>query len=366
VNPPRPSRSYWICQFAGWGSFTLYVLLGYLFAAEERHTWDYFSIIGCNAVLCPAISHELRRQIYLRDWLQRRLREVVPILVVLTLVISAALTTAVCVGAVVVTHGTIVWQMPLSIFIGFTWAFAGWFVIYFSVQGRRRREALQLELAVVSRDAQLRGLRAQVNPHFLFNSLNSLRHLILADPQRAVTMVTGLADLLRYSLASDRTDMVPLGEELAIVDEYLGLEQVRLDERLRVERAIDPAVLPVRVPPLLVQSLVDNAIKHGVATLPQGGVVRLSAHVAGPAVEILVANTGFFTRPAGDNGYGLTNARERLRLLYDGAASLTFRQEGTMTVAELRIPVGTPQERPGFSPADDRQATTAGMKASGS
>ena len=172
--------------------------------------------------------------------------------------------------------------MPVSIFFGFTWAFAGWLVIYFSVHGRRRREALQLELAVVSRDAQLRSLRAQINPHFLFNSLNSLRHLILADPQRAVTMVTGLADLLRYSLASDRSDMVPLGDELAIVDEYLGLEQVRLEERLRVERAIEPAALPARVPPMLVQSLVDNAIKHGIATLPQGGLVRLSARIDGP------------------------------------------------------------------------------------
>lgn len=346
MNPPRPGRSYWICQIAGWGSFTAYVLAGYLFAAPERHVWDFFSIIFSNAVLCPAISHELRRQIYLRDWLHRPLLQVVPTFIGLTVAISAILTTAVCVGAAVVTHVEIVWQMPVSIFFGFAWAFGGWLVIYFSVHGRRRREALQLELAVVSRDAQLRSLRAQINPHFLFNSLNSLRHLILADPQRAVTMVTGLADLLRYSLASDRSDMVPLGDELAIVDEYLGLEQVRLEERLRVERAIEPATLPARVPPMLVQSLVDNAIKHGIATLPQGGLVRLSARIDGPAVEILIANTGTFTRASRGTGYGLTNAQERLRLLYDGSASLTFRQEGTMTVAELRVPVRVAQEAP--------------------
>jgi hypothetical protein len=338
VNPPRPGRSYWVCQIAGWGSFTAYVLGGYLLAAPKHDAGGFFGIVFTNALVCPAISHELRRQIYLREWLRRPLRRVIPILVLLSVLISAALT-AVGVGAVVVNHVpvTSVWGMLLGTFFAFLWAFAGWLVIYFSVHGWRRREALQLELAVVSRDAQLRTVRAQVNPHFLFNCLNSLRHLIVTNPDRAVTMVTGLADLLRYSLASDRADTVPLSDELAIVDEYLGLEQVRFEERLRVERAIEPAALTAPVPPMLVQSLVDNAIKHGIATLPQGGVVRLSARVTGAAVDLTVANTGVLN---GDRagGYGLANARERLRLLYDGAASLTLRQEGDMTVADLHIP----------------------------
>jgi two-component system sensor histidine kinase AlgZ len=152
--------------------------------------------------------------------------------------------------------------------------------------------------------------------------------------------VTGLADLLRYSLASDRADTVPLGDELAIVDEYLSLEQIRFEERLRVERAIEPAALTARVPPMLVQSLVDNAIKHGIATLPGGGVVRVSARVMGTAVDVTVANSGLLN---GDQsgGSGLVNARERLRLLYDGGASLTLRQDGAMTVADLHIPAST-------------------------
>jgi sensor histidine kinase YesM len=336
VKPPRPGRSYWVCQIAGWGSFTAYVLGGYLLAAPEHDTGGFFGIVFTNALVCPAISHELRRQIYLREWLQRPLRRVGPILVLLPVLIAAALT-AVGVGVVVVNHVPITWGMLLGTFFAFLWAFAGWLVIYFAVHGRRRREALQLELAVVSRDAQLRTLRTQVNPHFLFNSLTSLRHLIVTNPDRAVTMVTGLADLLRYSLASDREDTVPLSDELAIVDEYLGLEQIRFEERLRVERAIEPAALTARVPPMLVQSLVDNAIKHGIATLARGGVVRLSARVTGTAVDLTVANSGVFS---GDRagGYGLANARERLRLLYDGAASLTLRQDGDMTVADVHIP----------------------------
>jgi hypothetical protein len=348
MNPPRPSRAYWFCQVSGWGAFTAYVLSFYVIYANPRHAWDYFSIIFTNGVICPAITHGLRREFYRRGWLQRPIRQVVLPLAATVSIISAALTVAVWAAARAVYGGAElvadIGQNPvpwISMMLGFMWAFSGWLVIYFSVHGRRRNQALQLELAVVSRDAQLRALRAQVNPHFLFNSLNSLRHLILANPERAVTMVTGLADLLRYSLASDRVDMVPLGDELSIVDEYLGLEQVRLEERLRVERIIDPAALSARVPPMLVQSLVDNAIKHGVATLPQGGIIRLSARVQGTGIELTVANTGVL-KAGEDAGSGLTNARERLRILYDGQASLTLRQDGSMTVADLRIPAAAP------------------------
>lgn len=353
MNPPRPGRSYWICQIAGWGSFTAYVLGGYIFAVSPRHAWDYFSIVFSNAVLCPLISHELRRQLYRRGWLQRPLRHVVPTLAAITVAVAATLTASVWLGARLVLHLAFDPVAGLGVFFGFTWAFTGWLVIYLSVHGRRRREALQLELAVVSREAQLRALRAQVNPHFLFNSLNSLRHLILANPERAVAMVTGLADLLRYSLASDRVDTVPLADELSIVDEYLDLEQARLEERLQVQRAIEPAALTVRVPPMLVQSLVDNAIKHGVAKLPRGGVVRVSARVVGAAVELAVANSGVLTT-GNAGGSGLTNARERLRLLYDGHATLTLWQEGTMTIAGVRIPTATTPEAGAAAQVDSK------------
>ncbi len=164
-----------------------------------------------------------------------------------------------------------------GIVFGFAMAFAGWLTIYFAVQSRRKRDALQLELDVVAREAQLRSLRAQLNPHFLFNCLNSLRHLIVTQPARAEIMVTGLAELLRYSLASDRTDAVGLSDELRIVDEYLDIERVRLEDRLTVTRQVAREALRARVPPMLIQTLVNNAIKHGIAELPQGGVVRIEA-----------------------------------------------------------------------------------------
>jgi LytS/YehU family sensor histidine kinase len=226
-----------------------------------------------------------------------------------------------------------------SIAAGLAMAFAGWLTIYFAVQTRRKRDALQLELAVVTRDAQLRSLRAQINPHFLFNSLNSIRHLIVTQPARAEVMVTGLAELLRYSLASDRTDSVSLSDELHIVDEYLDLECVRLEDRLTVERAVAPEALRARIPPMLIQTLADNAIKHGIAELPGGGVVRIEVQAANGRVEILVSNTGRLKPPVRDGGRGLDNTKERLRLIYGDAATFTLREIHGAVEARLALPM---------------------------
>jgi LytS/YehU family sensor histidine kinase len=203
-----------------------------------------------------------------------------------------------------------------------------------------------MELKMAADEAALRALRAQINPHFLFNCLNSLRHLIAVNPDRAQAMVTSLADMLRYSLDSDRRDLAPLSAELRIVDEYLGLERVRFEERLHVERAIDPAALPVLVPTMLLQSLVDNAIKHGIADLIDGGVVRVEATVRGAELQLSVRNTGPLKPAVNGQGQGLRNAQERLRLLYGGAASLSLRDAQGMTEALVKIPMIAPAAGP--------------------
>jgi LytS/YehU family sensor histidine kinase len=158
-------------------------------------------------------------------------------------------------------------------------------------------------------------------------------------------MVTGLADILRYSLASDRNDTVTLAEELDAVDEYLNLERVRFEERLHVERAVEPSALQARIPPMLVQTLVENAVKHGIAGLKAGGVIRLDARVRADRLEVAVRNSGRFLPPTPDSGHGLRNASERLALLYGGAASLRVAgTDGDETVASLTLPLAIPPE----------------------
>ena len=224
---------------------------------------------------------------------------------------------------------------------GYAMAFSAWLRIYFGVHARRRRRAIELkalQLEVVAHDARLRALESQLNPHFLFNCLNSVRALIVEDPARAQTMVTRLAELLRYSLKSDRPDAVTLEEELAAVSDYIDLERVRFEERLAVDVAVEPGALGARVPRMLVLTLVENAVKHGIAQLPSGGGVWISARLADGHLKIEVANSGEL-QPGAEGGVGLANARERLRLLYGAAASLTLTARDSRTVlAALALP----------------------------
>jgi hypothetical protein len=334
-HAPPPSRLYWICQAAGWGGFTAYVAGGTLAFGHRWRVTDFVNIVVFCALVPPLVTHALRAQIYARGWLALSFGQLAARGVPLVAVLAGGLAEMSALGLRVMQGGPwIAWDNQLGFFAGFAWAFAGWLFIYVAVHARRRHDALTL----VARDAQLRSLRAQLNPHFLFNCLNSVRSLIIENPERASAMVTGLAEILRYSLTSDRYDTVPLVEEMRVIDEYVGLERMRFEERLRVEQSVEPAAREARVPPMLVHTLVENAVKHGIARLPQGGVVRLDARVRDGLVTIVVTNSGRFAPPANHTGHGLRNATERLRLLYGPAASLTIGEHDRHTVAVLTLP----------------------------
>ena len=312
------------------------MLGGYLAFAGRPRAVDIVSIVLINGLLCPALTHGLRKRIHQRGWMQMRLgalsRRTAPV------ALGLATAVTLLVGAVEGLTGAPV--TPASLFwtlVAFYVAFAGWIFIYFAVHTRRRHDMLTASM----RDAQLRTLRAQINPHFLFNSLNSLRGLILENPARAVDMVTSLADLLRSSLAADRGDTITFAEELDVIDQYVAVERVRFDDRLTIEQSIDPAALKARVPPMLIQTLVENAVKHGISDLSQGGVVRLEARAGDGMVTIVVVNSGGLRYETSESGLGLRNAAERLQLLYGSEASLTLRESDGTTVACVTIPLET-------------------------
>jgi hypothetical protein len=333
---PKPGGLYWICQAAGWGAYLAYLLVLNLMFVNPRQPGDLISIVFFFVVFPVPITHALRAWMYTRGWAQlspwrRKAQEVA----------AAALCAAGATMVIGLANG-LVHGRPWIPVINLWWMFVGWdigFGFWLWIYDRVHEWRRMVQLQGVARDAQLRLLRAQVNPHFLFNSLNSVRSLISEDPQRAASMITGLSEVLRYSLASDRHDTVPLAEELDVIDEYVGVERVRFEARLQFERAIEPAALAARVPPMLVQTLVENAVKHGIAELPQGGLVRLEARVREGEVKIVVANSGRFKPPRDDSGHGLRNARERLRLLYGDRASLTVRDDGENTTATLWLPL---------------------------
>jgi sensor histidine kinase YesM len=218
-----------------------------------------------------------------------------------------------------------------------------WVSIYLAFVMQRRRyhaELRQAQLGEALQAAELRLLRSQLNPHFLFNALNGLRSLIADDPGRARESVTQLARTLRYTFASGDEDLVSLARELEMVDDYLALESLRLADRLRIDRDIAPEAFTARVPAMLLQTLVENAIKHGIAALKQGGTLRITATIEERDLVLQITNP----RPADiapipNEGVGIRNSTERLRLLFGSRASLRLdlSQAGQAT-AEVRLP----------------------------
>jgi LytS/YehU family sensor histidine kinase len=203
----------------------------------------------------------------------------------------------------------------------------------------RRAERRALESQVVAREAELRALRAQLNPHFLFNSLNSINALVGRDPEAARRMCEGLGDFLRRTLALGAQETVSLGEELELIGMYLAIEHVRFGARLGVTVEAGPAERACRVPPLLLQPLVENAVKHGIAARLEGGTLEIRARQAGDALRIEIANP--LDPDAGTRdgqGLGLDNVRRRLRAFDSRRASVTTESTGGRFIAVLTLP----------------------------
>jgi two-component system, LytTR family, sensor kinase len=239
-----------------------------------------------------------------------------------------------------------------------------WCSLYFSIkqwqQTLRERERL-LRAESEAREARLSALRYQLNPHFLFNSLNAASTLMLeGDAAGATRMLSQIGDLLRTTLDHDALPETPLAQELAFIDQYLAIEQTRLGSRMRVERNISDDTLDAVVPGMLLQPLVENAVRHGVAPLVQGGMIRIASRASAGRLQITVSNSGArsdsadIVRPddvSGGNGkplspngkgggIGLKNTEERLKTLYgdDHRFTLHWPEEGGC-VATIEIPM---------------------------
>jgi sensor histidine kinase YesM len=192
-----------------------------------------------------------------------------------------------------------------------------------AVEATRRAEQRSLEMAVLAREAELKALKAQVHPHFLFNSLNSISALTASDPARAREMCVLLSEFFRSSLAMGDRPSVVLDDELSVARNYLAIEGMRLGSRLRVEESIDEAARTCRLPPLLLQPLVENAIRHGIATCAEGGVLRLEARADETTLRLLIENPFDPESPTRPGvGLGLSSVRQRLAACHGERAAL--------------------------------------------
>ncbi len=340
-----------LAQCVGWLGFTL-ICVG-LAQLNRGITWSWAAIcVGSNSIGW-LLSHLYRRWIHSRGWKHLNWPALLPrvaLAVVLLSVFWAVLDRPLYYFTDIPTQVKIskTAQFVYSVLNG-VWILMLWSLLYFgyNIADRfRRSEIERAHLKATLKESELRALKSQVNPHFIFNALNSLRALIQEDPPRARQAVTQLANLLRYSLQSGQLETVSFEDELRVVNDYLALEQVRHEERLRLRLDVDPVTLQMVVPPMLLQTLLENAVKYGISVLPEGGEIAIIAREENECLVLRVTNPGIL--PASDSapdhkskstGMGLRNAAERLRLLFGEEASLHLRPgDPGVVVAEACIP----------------------------
>jgi two-component system sensor histidine kinase AlgZ len=215
----------------------------------------------------------------------------------------------------------------------------GFFYVLIALEASRAAEARVLETNVLARDAELKALKAQVNPHFLFNSLNSISALTSSDPAKAREMCILLAEFLRMTLGLGEKSSIPLSEELSLLHRFLAIEKVRFGSRLQMTEEVAEDCKTMLIPPLLLQPLIENAVTHGIANLPDGGLVRLAVHCHNGRLSILVENTfDAEATPSHRHGMGLANVRQRLEARYQKLASMRVAPNATQFQVNLSLP----------------------------
>lgn len=329
------SARYWVFQLVGWGACALINL----FFAFVFNQIDDEGVLYCRVLLFVELgvifSHFMRSTIRSNNLLIRPINQQIVLFVILTLLYAVGISLAqsifeyyyelvVSKGEVLPFHIMYYRNLWSSFILLFIWNCIYFMFHYVAKSRKQQMDTLQLEALVKA--LELKTIKAHINPHFIFNALNSIRALIDENPARARTAVTELSNILRSSLNAEKAETVSLGEELKIVKDYLALENMRFEDRLRVEYEIDEQTLAQPVPPMMLQTLVENAIKHGISRQVKGGVVKIISDFKENFHELAVQNTGYLNGRSSSKGFGLSSTQDRLSLLYGEKAKFEIRQ----------------------------------------
>ncbi len=332
---------YWIAQLSGWfayGGLLLFSVIG----RGEVLDFEVSVSIASWVVVGIAITH-LQRYAFIRlGWLEKKLSQLVPRLIVSSGITAIIIYSILLLIDYLVKGDNLDWErLTFSLFI-VSVAFMGflilfWNAIYFTFhffQKSRKQEVSNLELTASNRESELKNLRSQLNPHFLFNSLNSIRALVDIEPAKAKTSITTLSNLLRQSLMMGKENMVTVEQELDMVRNYLDLEKIRFEERLQVQWEIDDTLLSKDIPPFSVQMMAENAVKHGISNRKEGGEVVVSTLKTEHGFTLQITNTGKLGTEV-DLGVGIKNIKQRLQLQFGDKATYSLTQIGENVIAKI-------------------------------
>jgi len=343
---------YWISQVTGW-----YFFIGinlFIISSFEEVTWQRVLVWIFLGFLGILFTHFLRGVIREKNWLNLPLKNTI------LRILTASIITGIIIYALVFAASYVAGTFKQEEY-NFARLVAGiintsilillWCLIYYVVhytENYKKKEIESLIWEAAVKDYELKTLKSQLNPHFMFNAMNSIRALIEEDPESAKVAITKLSNILRYSLQMERMERVPLEDEIETVINYLDLERIRFEDRLKYKIDIDKVTNKIEIPPMMIQTLVENGIKHGIAKRTEGGEVQLKSKMIttsnGPKLKIEIRNSGYFSEEQlrNSSGFGVSNTKHRLNLLFGDDAHFSIMNEnGNTVLAEIEIPTAS-------------------------
>lgn len=339
---------YWLCQFVGWSLFIVVYVFFYL-TLRTKVTNYFYEVLVAEALVGFLVTHIMRYFILHYKFVDKPINEQVFYIFFISILFSLVYAT---IGASVEQYLGIepesqkkltLFNKIMRYFIGSFMIVLIWNLIYFAyhyVVRTRQAQFDKIRLESLVKELELKTIKSHINPHFIFNALNSIRALIDENPNRARNAITELSNILRSSMQAEKLETVPFEKELNIVKDYLALEYIRFEDRLKIEYQIDEDTLDQPVPPMMLQTLVENAIKHGIGKQIRGGVVKVISDYKDNFHELVVQNSGSLNGHINGDGFGLFSTKNRLQLLFGEKANFEIKQVETGLVeARILIPV---------------------------
>lgn len=335
-------KAYWLIQIIGWSLYATVMILGAMAVSAN------FKIVMAVPILVEAafffgFTHFYRNLNTKWNWFQLPVLKLLPrMLIAIILMAIPIYFIRVFVSYLLGVYSPSLLNIGfiLGNIIGDFFALFIWTSLYYAFHYFERYN-LSLKYEVAMKRMELDRLKSQLNPHFIFNALNSIRALVDEDPVRSKQAINHLSRILRSSLTADKNELIPLQEEMETVKDYLAMETIRFEERLSTSIEVSSKAKGILVPPLMLQTLVENGIKHGISKLKKGGKLSVQAFVNKKHLIVEIRNTGqLISDPLKGEGYGIKNTIQRLKIIFNNKAEFKILNENeNMVLTLVHIPL---------------------------
>lgn len=342
ISKLKPKSVYWWLQIGGWFFYILTAFFLNQFRGVSLNFTFTFSLF-LAFLIGVGLSHTYREIIIKLGWINLNILRLVPRVLFGTILFSLLFEFLYFgITYLLFFYGdTIEWAVVFQEFLGWEILFLLWSMFYFIFhifRNYKNEEIKNLKWEATKNEIELNKIKSQLNPHFIFNAMNSIRALVDEEPKKAKKVITQLSNVLRNNLMIGKKKFITFQEELVLVKDYLAIEKARFEERLTYKMQIEEDCFDWFVPPIMVQTIVENGIKHGISKIPKGGELKINASIVEGRLNVKITNPGTFSKNSKpETGFGIANTKERLRLLYGTESSFSISNIDPKTVETILI-----------------------------